>query len=257
MSTFNIPQQKFIRALKRIAHFIIPNFAYESKVWNISKSWLFQGALYLIPSELCYRIVIELVIISLLTMTISIFCSISVAAIIGIFLSHTAMWLFNGHVWALQRYGTNNTPDDVRKYLNDLQQRMVRYKSITGCVILGSMARGEFGRKSDIDIGCIRNKGFISAVCAYSQGMFERSIAFLSRKPIELWFNNLTNFQLLLDVEKPLIIKDSNGEVAKIMPTAIPLSRYPFDNDFWKSIEGDKELSKNPSIVLKSINFKE
>jgi predicted nucleotidyltransferase len=150
------------------------------------------------------------------------------------------MWLFNGHVWALQRYGTNNKPDDIKKYLDDLQRRMLRYKSITGCAILGSMARGEFGYKSDIDIACTRNKGFISAVCAYSQGVLERTIAFLNRKPVELWFNNITNFQSLLDVEEPLIIKDSNGELAKLMPTAIPLNRYQFNNEFWKSTNTSK-----------------
>ena len=122
MTTFNIPPQKIITILKKTGSLIIPNFVHESKVWNISKSWLFQGALYLIPSELCYRITIELVMVSLLTLAFSLFCSISIAIICSIFLSHTIMWLFNGHVWALRRYGTNNTPDDIKKYFNDLEE---------------------------------------------------------------------------------------------------------------------------------------
>jgi len=105
---------------------------------------------------------------------------------------------------------------------------MKNTSSIKGCVVFGSLARGEFTENSDIDILCCKQSGFFNGILAYSAGIRERTIAFWMRIPIELYFYDIEAFNKLDENEHPLSIKDEEHEISSIIQYVIPYEKYPF-----------------------------
>lgn len=150
----------------------------------------------------------------------------------SLLLVHTAMWVLNGHIWALSvapnRRLARNKPQEVLSYLDGLYARVNRVSSIRGCVIFGSLSRGEFTEHSDLDILCCREKGFWNSLIAFSTGLNERMIAFFKRMPIELYFYDMSTFAGLDDKECPILMKECDGDISAIIKDAIPYTDYPF-----------------------------
>ena len=187
-------------------------------------------------TELVFRAGFELVIVIALSCLLSRLTN--YAVLWTVLLTHTLMWTFNGHLWALKVSDNvrlvRNTPERIERYIAGLQDRLERTQSITACVLSGSLTRGRFHQYSDLDIWFTKRKSFVHGLWAYVLGVRERSIAFLRRIPIELYFYDPDDYVGRDKDETLLLLKDVEGRWKKVEPSSIYLQDYPLNEmDFF------------------------
>ena len=236
MAQFGIKRFLYVKKVKKrilcgpLVHKIV-----KTVPIRISRNWLFQGTLCLDLPELIFRTAVEFALLVSIYIGMSIFLSTGLRSLFTSFIiSHSIMWLFNSHFWALTIGGNKrlakNRPEKIILYLTKLRKRLENTASIKGCVIFGSLSRGEFTENSDLDILCIKNSGFLDAICAYTAGIRERFLAFCGRIPIELYFYSLDKFIRLDENERPVIMKDEGHAIRKLIRNGIQYESYPFKN---------------------------
>ncbi len=239
MARLDVKHFKYIDAGKRVMHAVIPESVVNSMGFRIVRSWVFQGMLYMAYSEIFFRIFVEsMLIVAVLNLVFGELTFTYLAT--SIFLSHTMMWLFNSHFWALSlgdgRRMTRNKPVNIIKYFDGLSRRLNKDSSVDGCVVFGSLARGKFTENSDIDILLCISAGLNNTFSAYLVGMRERLIAFLYRIPIEMYFYDIDVFERLDEGETPMLIKDSSGGIQRVVQHTIFYNEYPFcEQQFFKN----------------------
>jgi predicted nucleotidyltransferase len=149
------------------------------------------------------------------------------------------MWTFNGHFWALKRSKNTrfvrNTPERIKKYIASMERRVIRASPITACVLSGSLTQGSFHEYSDIDVWFTKKRGFFNGLWAYFLGVRERSLAFLHRIPIELYFYDPENYIGKDSTEILILVKDTGERWKMVEPGSILLKDYPLNEmDFFK-----------------------
>ena len=179
----------------------------------IVKSWIVQGFLDLSVEEKIYKIIFDIIGVSI----VFYFTNLFFFQIVGIFLVHSVNWITNDHfmdnLCHLNILKTNND-----KMFNDL----ILLKSIVNnnnrivfVGVYGRIARGEkIHSGSDIDIRIIRKKGFINAIYFAFFGHFLRFYSLLKLIPIDLniW-NDISQLNKMRQDENPLILKIKMNEI--------------------------------------------
>jgi len=233
MAKFALRQFRFIDAGKHFLQGVVPQRVLESQIFRVVRSWVFQGALYMDWRELSFRLTLEVLLAAMLWFVFQLIMDTSPALVASVFMSHTVMWVLNGHLWALSlgegRRVARNRPDGVLQYLQGLNERMTRARAVKACVIFGSLSRGQFTADSDLDIWCVSYGGVINHLIAFSVGVRERSIAAFAMMPIELYFYDVSRFVGADAGERPVLIKDESGEIGLRLSEAMPYRSYPFD----------------------------
>lgn len=238
MAHFDIKQLKYIKQIKHLLQCIIPPKIFDSIPIKLIRSWIFQGSLYMTFEEILFRYALEILLTALLYFfLVNVFYT-WLTLLFSVIMIHTLSWLFNGHFWALaiskKRRLTVNKPEEIIAYIDNLYKRLAKTNSIKNCIVFGSLSRGEFTSNSDLDIIFTKNHGSLNTILAYIVGIRERSIAFLSCTPIELYFYNLNSFDRLDEKERPIVIKDADFEINKSIRNTIPYKNYPFkEQDFF------------------------
>lgn len=238
MAKFVLRQFRFIDAGKHFLQSVVPQRVLESQIFRVVRSWVFQGALYMDWRELSFRLTLEVLLAVVLWSVFQLIIETSPSLVASVFVSHTLMWVLNGHLWALSLGGgrrvARNRPDVVLRYLQGLNERMMKARAVKACVIFGSLSRGEFTANSDLDIWCVSYDGAINRLVAFSIGFRERTIAAFARMPIELYFYDVSQFAGTDTEERPILIKDESGEIARGLREAISYRSYPFsEQDFF------------------------
>jgi hypothetical protein len=104
---------------------------------------------------------------------------------------HSWNWITNSNFWALMLFtipGLSNRGESATTcYLNRLATRVGHSPSIEAVFLIGSSARQEWHRYSDIDIRFLRKAGFLSLIGAWYVLTAERFRAFLARQPLDLF----------------------------------------------------------------------
>lgn len=240
MAIFKVSQEKTTSALKRMRDNFLPLWVRNSIVFRFLQSWIFQGFACAHWAEILFRICLELVLVAGLSFVFLIWTHLDLAILYAILVGHTVMWLFNGHFWALKisdnRRMVRNTPGRIKKYISSLEQRSRQAKSITACVLSGSLSRGKFHQYSDLDVWFTKKKGFFNGLLAFILGVRERTIAFLNRIPIELYFYE-SDFVDKDANEKLILLKDvedrwKNSEHETVTIEDFTLNKMPFFNSY-------------------------
>lgn len=233
MAKFALRRFDKIRAFKRVLRNVFPHRVFETLIFRMVRSWTFQGALYLSWRELLFRLTLELFTISVFWIFFRFLLQPFSALAVSMLLSHTMMWLLNGHFWAISlkegRRVAVNRPEEVLKYMRELHGRTTRTRAVKACVIFGSLSRGQFSANSDLDVWCVSRAGLINHIIAFSFGVRERAIALFARMPIELYFYELLQFAGTDSEERPILIKDEDGTLVGLLSEALSYGSYPFD----------------------------
>ncbi len=232
MARFDLKHHKLIDCAKALLEWMVPRRVLSTLGFRLFRSWLFQGALYMEWRELIFRIAIELLLTVIVYFSFYEFPAPVWLLVASLLLAHTAMWVFNGHIWALSigqnRRLARNKPEEILSYLDGLYDRVNNVSSIESCIIFGSLSRGEFTEHSDLDILCCRKKGLLNSLVAFSLGMRERMIAFMRCMPVELYFYDMTVFRGLDEKERPILLKERNKDITSAIKGCIPYRQYPF-----------------------------
>ena len=206
---------------------------------NIPVFWLHQRTTYMDKTELFFHLILSLIIMLVLYCFLYVqgfFYSHWVRILVAVIGARTLTYLFNDHFWGglLVSFGfvKNCGKNSIRKYLIDSQRRISRCNSIHSYNVYGSLVRGEFHSKSDLDVRYIRRPGFISALAANILAGKERVIAFFKRIPLDLFVGDNVEFlDKMRHDEIPIVIKDEEEMMSKKYKIFIPFEKFLWEFD--------------------------
>lgn len=173
--------------------------------------------------ELTFRLILEITVIAFLWVVLSHFVDSEVSLLIATIIVHTFNWIFNGLFWALVIFAFPNLKnpgaENTVAYLNSLRSRLLKSSSIVAVAVYGSVVRGKWHERSDIDIRFVRKPGLKSLIDAVSITMRERFLAFLFKQPMDLFLaDNIDFLKKMRSDERPLLLFCSEVAVSEFYP---------------------------------------
>lgn len=126
--------------------------------------------------------------------------------------------MFNDNLWTCIQFTLPNLlnpgNDKTKGYLIRMQSRMLKRSSVGGCMIYGSMSRGAWKEKSDLDIRILRRPGLINGFLGYWTCWVERLIAVYERQPLDIYMADSTDFlRKMRSDEYPIFIKADDNRL--------------------------------------------
>ncbi len=190
---------------------------------NIPVFWIHQRTTYMDRSELIYHLMLNLAAALLMYIALTSIGLTSnkwIIVFIALIFARTLSYFLNDHFWGglLVSFTLvkNCGIDRIHQYLINITKRLSKCHSISACTVYGSIVRGVFHDKSDLDIRYIRQPGLLNAIFALSFAARERVIALFTRIPLDLYVGDAEEFlDKMRDDEIPILIKDRGGCIAK------------------------------------------
>jgi predicted nucleotidyltransferase len=197
-------------------------------LWNkIVRNWLHQGISYMDRGELTLRLIFESLIVIFLFFILNLFLrSPSALPFIGVsslLIAHTINWIINCNFWALLIFAIPNLENrgetKTCNYLNKIALRLARFQSIGGVLIYGSVSRGKWHGKSDIDMRILRRPGLLNLCQSYILITKERIIAAVSMQPIDMFLADSIKFlKKMRSDEIPVFLLKRDDRLEKEYP---------------------------------------
>ena len=193
----------------------------KTKIVVIIKNWIHQGFTYLDTTEKCYRVIWELIPFCILVWILSYTkLPIWASSVMSFFFSHTLNWAFNDNIWTCIQFtfpwAMNPGNKKTLTYLEDMGRRIANYDCITGVMVYGSLARGVWHDKSDLDTRILRKPGLWNGFKCYLIVHGERLRAFVYKQPLDMYMADSVKFlNLMRDDEFPIFLKACDDRLIK------------------------------------------
>lgn len=196
------------------------------KLINIPRNWLHQAITYMDSGELLFRVAIEafeMVAIYCLIRWVAPDMSVAASLILGGVFVHTWNWITNGLFWVviIQTFPRLENPGASRtvKFIGEMTERLKRSGHISGLAVYGSISRGAWHQRSDIDMRILRRRGFLSLIQAALLTMRERFYALLAGQPMDVYLADDTDFLTKLrSDEVPLLLIKRDERLERLYP---------------------------------------
>ena len=209
---------------------------------NLSIGWITHAIHSTDYSEKIFRIIIEMVLMLGLFTYIYYWSAferdITASAIVAFILSHTIMWLLDGNFWVyvLDSFHWMKNPgiNKIVSYVK-LCRKLFQLADLSEAILIyGSMCRGEFHNKSDLDLRIVRRSDSWLGVLCLPIALFLRAVSFFIILPVDLQVSDSFEF---LDRQM------RNDE--------IPIVVYVRDSFRFRASKNTfLEIEKNPSSVF-------
>jgi len=165
------------------------------RLWNLPRGWLHQGFLYQDRTQQVARALLEIGPTCLCAWAFSALFDVSLHGatvwVYAMLVSHSLNWVFNHNWWAEMLFTfpslRNPGPQKTALYLKDLADRLSRSRSISGVLLFGSLSRGAWHDRSDLDMRILRRPGILNGVRAVCAMMRERFLALLAHQPLDVY----------------------------------------------------------------------
>lgn len=216
---------------------------------NIAIGWLSHAIHSTDFSERVFRIVIEILLMILcfnfFRFNGMINFNIMSSAVFTFLICHTVMWMLDGNFWVymLDSFGwiRNSGIKSIISYVR-LCRRLFQSADLCNAILIfGSMCRGEFHERSDLDLRIIRrNDSWLGFLCLPA-ALFLRIVSFFILLPVDLQVADsykFINHQMRKD-EFPIVVYLRNGFELKVAgknfneiekdPSSIFLKKTPID----------------------------
>jgi hypothetical protein len=185
----------------------------RARLWNLPRGWAHQGFFYLDRTQRIGRVVFEIVPTAVLAGLIGGIGGIPLSNVwlwcAGLFLAHTLNWVLNGNWWAGMLFAfprlRNRGERATCAYLNDMADRLRRDRAISGAMIFGSVSRGQWHERSDLDMRLLRRPGVWNGVAGVLILLRERWIALWSRQPLDIYLADGIPFLKRMRADEPPI----------------------------------------------------
>jgi predicted nucleotidyltransferase len=183
----------------------------RARWWNLPRGWAHQGFFYLDRTQRIGRVIFEIVPTAILAGGIGRIARVPLSNVwlwcVSLLVVHTLNWLINGNWWAgmlfafpgLRNRGERATCD----YLNGMTNRFKGDRSISGAMVFGSVARGQWHERSDLDIRLLRRPGVWNGVTGVLVLARERWIALWSRQPLDIYLADGIPFLKKMRADEP------------------------------------------------------
>jgi len=172
--------------------------------------WLFQGLLYMDPTERYFKIGIDIFCGSLLALFLLFYLPLPIAFGLGAVIAHTLNFLLNAHLWGgLKNYGFVRTEfNSFQTYLDRLRTKAALEPSIERVFVYGSLVRADWTERSDIDSRLLRKPGVYNGVRACWFVMKERTWANARKFPLDIYvIDHISRLADMRNDERPLSLK--------------------------------------------------
>jgi len=185
----------------------------KPRLSNLLKNWIHQSLFYMDATERMLRIILELLEIFVITILLSRLYGHEVIKfwilIASFLVVHTINWVLNGNWWACILFAFPNlrNPGEAKtcRYLNAMGTRLKKSTSISGILIFGSLSRGMWHERSDIDLRILRKLGLWNAIASFLVITRERMFAFLKHQPLDMYLADDIDFLLNMRKDEPPI----------------------------------------------------
>lgn len=185
----------------------------KTKTIVIVKNWIHQGFTYLDRTEKFYRVIWELIPFGLCVLGLS-YTSVPLwmVILVSFVVSHTLNWAFNDNIWTCIQFtfpwAMNPGNEKTLAYLEDMERRFSKYECVTGVMVYGSLSRGVWHEKSDLDTRIMRKPGVWNGFKCYILVHLERLRAFYYKQPLDMYMADSVKFlDLMRDDEFPIFLK--------------------------------------------------
>jgi hypothetical protein len=183
------------------------NYVQSNIIASLAVHWVFQGMLYMDRTERLFKMALDVIVVTTFLVTLGLSTH---TLIIGFLVGHTLNFVFNGQInGVLKCFGISRaSKGDLVRYLDEFARRVNGEPSICYAAAFGSVSRGQIGDSSDIDIRLIRAPGLLSAFRSCVLVMGERTRAFLTGVPLDIFLlDNELGLTKLRPDEPPRILK--------------------------------------------------
>ena len=191
---------------------------------NLPVGWMLQILHSTDRTERLVRIAMELLLTGcfwLLLRDISALPNDIIRLLWAFIIIHTVSWFFLGNFWVYMldsfHWVTNPGINEVLKYIYFVRRLLVKSGSCDAILVYGSMSRGAFHGRSDLDLRIIRKPGLLNGLTAIFVGFVVRVPAALQGNPVDLQVVDSLEFldkQMRPD-EHPIIVFLSPALVIK------------------------------------------
>jgi predicted nucleotidyltransferase len=195
--------------------------------WNLPRGWAHQGFFYLDRTQRLGRVVFEIVptlILAGLIATVGKVPLSSVGLWVGsLGMAHTLNWVCNGNWWAGMLFafpGLRNPGERAtRDYLHRMAGRLENDHAISGVMIFGSVCRGQWHDRSDLDVRLLRRPGWRHGIAGVLILSRERLIALLARQPLDIYLaDGIPFLRKLRPDEQPIFLKKDDPRLDEAYP---------------------------------------
>ncbi len=180
----------------------------RAQLWNLPRGWAHQSFFYLDHTQRLGWLVFEATTTVLMACLIARLDRIPLWLwAVSLFLAHTLNWVLNGNWWAgmlftfphLHNRGDQATCD----YLNRMAVRLKQDRAISGVMIFGSVSRGQWHERSDLDMRLLRRRGLAYGIAGVLALWRERWIALWARQPLDLYLADDIPFLMKMRPDEP------------------------------------------------------
>lgn len=201
----------------------------QPKLLNIPRNWFHQGITYMDRTEMVFRIVSEFCATLVLWLIFSrfgkSFYQNAIMFIMAGAIVHTLCWVLISNFWAgiLFTFPRLNNPGEAAtcEYLNRMGERLRKSNSISAVAVFGSVSRGQWHDRSDIDLRLLRRPGVINGIMAVFVTMRERMLACLARQPIDMYLaDDIAFLKKMREDEPPLFLVRRDKRVEQAYPAS-------------------------------------
>jgi len=202
----------------------------RARLWNIPRGWAHQGFFYLDRTQRIGRVVCEIVPTIIIAWLIGEIGGVPLSRVrlwcVSLLVAHTLNWVFNGNWWAgmlftfpdLRNAGERVTCD----YLNGMARRLKNDRAISGGMIFGSVSRGQWHDRSDLDVRLLRRMGAWNGVAAVLVLSRERLIALLVRQPLDIYLaDDIPFLRRMRQDERPVFLKKDDPRLDQAYPEGV------------------------------------
>ncbi len=196
-------------------------------MWRLIRNWVHQSFFYLDRTERLVRFFLELALVGVVVFGLMAFTKVAPTSIwlwvTSLLLVHTVSWIFNSNwrgciLFALP-WLRNPGPEATCQYLNTLARRLQRNRAITGVMIYGSLCRGQWHDRSDLDVRILRRPGLCNGVQAVLATMRERLLAVLAKQPLDVYLvDDLAFLDKMRKDELPVFLVKRSDELERRYP---------------------------------------
>jgi predicted nucleotidyltransferase len=199
----------------------------SARVWNLPRGWAHQGFFYLDRTQRIGRVVFEIVPTMILAGLIGGIGGIPLSNVwlwcASLFLAHTLNWVLNGNWWAGILFAFprlhNRGERATCAYLNRMADRLQRDRAISGAMIFGSVSRGQWHERSDLDIRLLRYRGLRSGTAGILILSRERWIALWAGQPLDIYLADDVSFlRSMRKDERPVFLKKNDPRLDLAYP---------------------------------------
>jgi predicted nucleotidyltransferase len=197
------------------------------RLWNIPRGWAHQGFFYLDRTQQAGRVILEIVPTVTIVWLVSAISGLPFSNVwlwsAGLFISHTLNWVFNCNWWAgmlftfpgLRNPGERATCD----YLDKMAERLKNDRAISGVMVFGSVSRGQWHDRSDLDMRLLRRRGVRNGIAGVLVLLRERVIALWARQPLDVYLaDGIPFLKRMREDEPPVFLKKDDPRLDQVYP---------------------------------------